>query len=147
MGTPRKTVREYMSPSLHTIGKEQTLATAHAMMRKWQIRHLPVLDGGKIVGVLSLRDLHLVETLKDVDPEDVLVEDAMTPDPYTIGPDADLRVVAMEMATRKLGSAVVARDGRVAGIFTTIDALRALFELLETLEREPSSAPRLETRP
>jgi nucleotide-binding universal stress UspA family protein len=60
-----------------------------------------VLEGGKIVGVLSLRDLHLVETLKDVDPEEVLVEDAMTPDPYTIGPDADLRVVAMEMATRK----------------------------------------------
>jgi acetoin utilization protein AcuB len=138
-----------MSPCVHSIGKDQTLATAHSMMRKWQIRHLPVLEGGKVLGLLSLRDLQWVETLRDVDPSKVSVVDAMTPDPYVITPDADLRSVVVEMATRKLGSALVARGSKVVGIFTTIDALRALLELLP--ERPVSGrdvdAPRLDSRP
>jgi acetoin utilization protein AcuB len=135
MGITGRTIRDYMSPCPHSIGKEQMLSTAHGMMRKWQIRHLPVLGGGKVVGLLSLRDLHLVETLKDVDPTKVSVEDAMSPDPYTVSPDADLRTVAVEMATRKLGSALVVRGSKVLGIFTTVDALRALFELLDVVEK------------
>src|SRR5688572_24186300 len=113
----RRTVRDYMSPCVHSIGKGQMVATAHAMMRKWQIRHLPVLDAGRVVGVLSLRDLHLVETLSDVDPTKVPVEDAMSPEPYTVAPNAELRTVAVEMATRKLGSALVVNRDKVIGIF------------------------------
>lgn len=127
----RRTVRDYMSPCVHSIGKGQTMATAHAMMRKWKIRHLPVLDAGRVVGMLSIRDLHLVETLSDVDPTKVPVEDAMSPDPYIIPPNADLKAVAAEMATRKLGSALVVDRDKVIGIFTTVDALRALSELLD----------------
>jgi acetoin utilization protein AcuB len=134
MGTQR-TIRGYMSPCPHSIGKEQMLSTAHAMMRKWQIRHLPVLGGGKVVGLLSLRDLHLVETLKDVDPTKVAVEDAMTPDPYMVSPDAELRTVAVEMAARKIGSALVMKGSKILGIFTTVDALRALFELLDVVDK------------
>jgi acetoin utilization protein AcuB len=130
----RRTVRDYMSPCVHSIGKGQMLSTAHAMMRKWKIRHLPVLDAGRVVGLLSIRDLHLVETLNDVDPRKVPVEDAMSPEPYTIAPNAELRTVAVEMATRKLGSALVVNRDKVIGIFTTVDALRALFELLEEYE-------------
>jgi acetoin utilization protein AcuB len=151
MPTERRTVSEFMSPCVHSIGKDQSLLTAHSMMRKWQIRHLPVLERGKVLGLLSIRDLHLVETLRDVDPAKVTVEDAMTPDPYLIAPEADLRKVVVQMATRKLGSALVVQGSKVIGIFTTIDALRALFELLEdsdrsskVFSREPS---REETRP
>jgi acetoin utilization protein AcuB len=131
MQSSRRTVRDYMSPCVHTIGKGQTMATAHAMMRKWKIRHLPVLDAGRVVGLLSIRDLHLVETLSDVDPTKVPVEDAMSAEPYTIAPEADLRTVAVEMATRRLGSVLVVNRDKVVGIFTTVDALRALFELLD----------------
>jgi acetoin utilization protein AcuB len=131
MQSSRRTVRDYMSPCVHSIGKGQTLARAHAMMRKWSIRHLPVLDAGRVVGLLSIRDLHLVETLRDVDPTKVPVEGAMSPEPYTIAPDTDLRTVAIEMANRKLGSALVVSREKVIGIFTTVDALRALSELLD----------------
>jgi acetoin utilization protein AcuB len=141
MGTAGRTIRDYMSQCPHSIGKKQTLSTAHSMMRKWQIRHLPVLDGGQVVGLLSLRDLHLVETLRDVDPNKVPVEDAMSPDPYTIAPDADLRGVAVEMATRKLGSAIVVSDGKVVGLFTTVDALHALSEVLDKLDDRASKHP------
>lgn len=101
------------------------------MMQKWKIRHLPVLDGSRVIGLLTLHDLHLTERLKDIDPRQVSVEDAMTLDLYTVGPDADLRSVAREMAGQKFGSALVMRDDEILGIFTAIDALRALSELVE----------------
>jgi acetoin utilization protein AcuB len=120
------TVAEYMTSSPHTIGDDQPLARAHEMMGEHKIRHLPVLHGGQLVGILSLGDLHLIETLGESDLEKIAVEDAMTPDPYVVPPDADLREVAGEMAVHKYGTAIVATGSKVVGIFTTIDALRAL---------------------
>jgi acetoin utilization protein AcuB len=99
-------------------------------MRRQRIRHLPVLHGGKLVGLVSLRDLHLVETLPDVDPKLVSVEDAMSQDVYSVRPDASLRDVVREMARRKLGSAVVMSGRKVVGMFTTVDALRVLARTL-----------------
>jgi len=125
------TVQKYMSAVPVTIGIDQPMSTAHQLMREHRIRHLPVLAGGRLAGVVSDRDLHLVETLRDVDPEKVAVEDALSPEPYTVGPDAPLDEVVQTMADRKLGSALVVRGTRVVGIFTTTDALHALAELLQ----------------
>lgn len=120
-------VGDYMTPSPHTIGDDQPLERAHALMREHQIRHLPVLHGGKLVGVVSMGDLHLLETLGTEITSGVKVEEAMTAEPYVVPPDAPLEDVAREMAHHKYGTAIVSRDGRkVVGIFTTIDALRAL---------------------
>jgi acetoin utilization protein AcuB len=124
------TVERYMTPSPYTIGAEQTLAVAHEIMRRHRIRHLPVLQGGRIVGLVSLRDLHLIETLPDVQEGDVRVEEAMSQDVYAVAREAGLTDVARDMADRKLGSAVVLDQGKVVGVFTTVDALRALAELL-----------------
>jgi acetoin utilization protein AcuB len=99
-------------------------------MRKFEIRHLPVLHGGKLIGLLSLRDLHLVETLPNVDPELVRVEEAMTQDVYAVEPKTPLKQVVSEMAARKLGSAVVVEGSKVVGVFTTVDALDLLAERL-----------------
>jgi acetoin utilization protein AcuB len=119
-------IRDYMTRGAHSIGPKQTLAVAHRIMRDNHIRHLPVLEGGKLIGLVSERDLHLVETLQDVDPETVAVEDAMTEEPYFVGPDADLATVARTMAEQKYGSAVILYKGKLLGVFTTTDALRAL---------------------
>jgi acetoin utilization protein AcuB len=119
-------IRNFMTPTPLTIGRAQTLAAAHILMRARRVRHLPVLDGGKLVGLVSQRDLHLVETLKDVDPTAVLVEEAMSEAPYTVGPGTPLAKVAETMVRRRYGSAVIVERGRVVGMFTTVDALRAL---------------------
>ncbi len=95
-------------------------------MRKHHIRHLPVLDGGKLVGVVSLGDLHLVETLAEVDPAKVRVEEAMSAEPYTVSPDTPVGDVAAEMAEHRYGCAIVVDEQKVVGVFTTVDALRAL---------------------
>jgi acetoin utilization protein AcuB len=100
------------------------------MMRDHQVRHLPVFAGGRLVGILTDRDLHLIETLKGVNPSEVAVEDAMSPSPFTVSSDASLAEVCAEMAEHKYGCAVVLQRDKVIGIFTTVDACRALGELL-----------------
>ncbi|MCC7539549.1 MAG: CBS domain-containing protein [Deltaproteobacteria bacterium] len=119
-----------MTAHPHTVGQEQTMGFAHALMRKHGIRHLPVLHSGKVVGMVSVRDLHLVETLPDVNPEETRVEEAMSTDVYVVAPDVPLADVADVMATRKLGSAVIVDHGVVTGVFTTTDALHALVTAL-----------------
>jgi acetoin utilization protein AcuB len=126
------TIQKYMTTSPHSVGVEQSLAKAHVMMREFKIRHLPVLHGGKLVGMLTDRDLHLVESLKDVDPEKVSVEDAMSNVVYSVPPDTQLDDVVRTMGQHKYGSAVVMQNDKVVGIFTTVDLCRAFAELLET---------------
>lgn len=130
MSKPIPTIRRDMTTSPHSIGREQTLATAHAMMREHGFRHLPVLVGGKLVGLVTMRDLLLIETLRDVDANEVSVEDAMTSDVYAVSPDGPLDEVAAEMAERKYGCTVVMQNEHVVGVFTTVDACRALHDLL-----------------
>lgn len=127
-----ETIGRYMVPSPHTIGKDQTLERAHAMMRQHGIRHLPVLEGGKLVGLLSSRDLLFIETLRDVDPATVTVEEAMSQNPYVVPTSAPLADVCAQMGEHHYGSAIVTdeRGGGVVGIFTAIDALRLLAEKL-----------------
>jgi acetoin utilization protein AcuB len=125
--TMRKTtVREYMTASPYTIGVEQTLDVAAQLMREQRIRHLPVLRGGKLVGILSERDIQLVSGLPNVDPAAVTVEEAMSDMVYSVGPETAIEEVAAEMAAHKYGAALVTERGRVTGVFTTIDALHAV---------------------
>jgi acetoin utilization protein AcuB len=127
-----ESIRTVMTKSPHTIGQEQTLATAHQMMREHSVRHLPVLEGGKLVGILSQRDLHLIETLRDVDPEVTTVDQAMTADVYVTSPNAPLDEVTSAMAENKYGCAIIVDGKKVVGVFTTVDALQTLSTILRT---------------
>lgn len=122
-------IQKFMTTMPHTIGKEIPLKTALSMMREYRIRHLPVQDGGKLVGVLTDRDLKLASAFAD--GENLTVEEVMTPDPYTVTPDVPVDRVALEMAERKFGCAIVQQgNGKVVGIFTAVDGLRILGETL-----------------
>jgi acetoin utilization protein AcuB len=127
---PTTSIANFMTRSPHCIGKDQKLATASSLMRDARLRHLPVLEAGRLVGMLSQRDIYFVETIQGVDPVEVSVEDAMTQDAYQVQPTARLHTVVAAMAKKKIGSAVVVEDGKVVGVFTTTDALTVLSELL-----------------
>jgi acetoin utilization protein AcuB len=126
------TVQKFMTVQPHTIGADQSLAKAEKMMSELRIRHLPVLEGGKLVGILSDRDLRLVESFKDVDPEKVTVGEAYTPDPYVTAPSTPLGDVCREMAAHKYGCALVVDNHKLVGIFTWVDALHAFDRMMET---------------
>ena len=122
-----------MTPSPHTIPPHASMAKAHEVMREHGIRHLPVVLAGRLLGTVSQRDLAIMESLPGVDPKEVPVEDAMSADVYTASPDAPLRFVVTEMASRKIGSAVIMDGETVIGVFTTIDALHALSQVLSAM--------------
>ena len=114
-----------------TVRSDAKMAQAHELMRAHRIRHLPVLEAGKLVGIVSDRDLHLIETLPDSDPDEVDVEEAMTADVYTVGLDDPIDEVAAQMAAHKYGCVVVMnRRGAVEGIFTTVDGMQVLADVL-----------------
>jgi acetoin utilization protein AcuB len=126
------TVASYMTPFPHHIGPDHSMAAAQRLMRRHQIRHLPVLDDeSKLVGVVSQRDLYFLESLTDVAPESILVSEAMQEEVLSLAPDIPMSSAARTMAEARAGSVVVMKEGKVVGIFTTIDALRALTELTE----------------
>jgi acetoin utilization protein AcuB len=131
MGAKDETIGRYMTPCPHTIGADQPLERAHAMMRQYNIRHLPVLTGGRLVGLVSSRDLLFIETLREVDPATVTVDEAMSQDPYVVPSSTPLATVCAAMGEHHYGSAIVMDEGHgVLGIFTAIDALKLLAEKL-----------------
>jgi acetoin utilization protein AcuB len=132
MSKPIPSIQKYMSTAPHSIGSDQTIARASSMMNEHHIRHLPVLRGGHLLGILTDRDVKLIETFRDVDPTKITVEEAMTEQPYSVSPEAPLDEVVETMAAHKYGSAVIMQNNKVVGIFTTVDACEALSQLLRT---------------
>lgn len=125
------TIRHFMTPAPETINAELTLAQARDRMFQLNARHLPVVADGELVGILSDRDITVIDSVFG-DLSRLQVRQAMTAQPFTCGPEAHIHAVAAEMAAHKYGTAVVVdRDhpGHVVGLFTTTDALRALAQL------------------
>lgn len=115
----------------HTIGDDIPIKKAMEIMREFRIRHLPVQKGGKLVGVITDRDIKLARSFQGQD--ELVVNDVMTPDPYTVHPDAELDEVVLNMAEHKYGCAVVQQsNGKVVGILTDNDSLRILGETLRS---------------
>lgn len=122
-------IQKFMTAMPHTIGKDIPIKTALSKMRELRVRHLPVQEGGELVGILTDRDLKLASAF--VDAQDLTVEEVMTPDPYTVLPEASMDSVAFEMAEHKYGCAIVRQaNGKIVGIFTAVDGLRVLGETL-----------------
>lgn len=119
-----------MTRSVHTIGASLSLADAARVMKKHKIRHLPVLEGGALVGLISDTDVQVISSMSEIDPTCILVEEAMSQAPWTVEPSTPLVEVAAHMAEAKLGSAVVMENDKVVGVFTTTDGMRVLAELL-----------------
>jgi acetoin utilization protein AcuB len=118
-----------MAPIPATIEPDKTLEQARNIMENFDVRHLPVVNrAGHLVGILSQRDIALAENIGKKGKEHT-VEEAMTAQPFTCGPEAHMHAVATEMADNKYGSAVIVdpdHPSRVVGLLTTTDALRAL---------------------
>jgi acetoin utilization protein AcuB len=133
-------ISRYMTKQPWTIARSRSLGEAHALMREHQLRHLPVLDRGQLVGVVSLGDLHLLEVIDRIASDDIPVADAMTEHPFVVTSDAPLDEVAEIMAEKRYGSAIImGRDG-VEGIFTTVDACRALASVLQRIQLDEIAA-------
>jgi acetoin utilization protein AcuB len=123
-------IKQFMTQSSHAIGHDQSLKLAHERMLQWGIHHLPVLDGGELVGVLSERDIALLAAISPKRVEEVTAEEAMSTEPYAVEPSASIEGVTAHMAEHKYGCAVIMDHHKVVGVFTATDALGLLATLL-----------------
>jgi CBS domain-containing protein len=122
-------VREYMSRLPEEIDRREPLATVTRRMRERGIRHMPVLDGTHIYGILSEHDALEACRQHRTAAGTTPVGDVCTRDPLVVTPTAPISAVARRMVERGVTSALVADDGVLVGIFTSVDALRILAEL------------------
>lgn len=105
---------------------DASVVTAQDLMVDHEIRHLPVVDAGKLVGVVSDRDIAALEN--DAEASELTtrlsVRDICSLDHYSVAPDAPLDDVLMRMAELHIGSVVVTQAEKVVGVFTATDACR-----------------------
>ena len=116
-------IGRYMTKQPWTIESHELLSRADAVMREHRVRHLPVVDNGELVGIVSDRDLWMFQS--ESAQRASRVRNAMNEFVFAVTTNAP-------MSERKLGSAVILTDrGAVEGIFTVVDACRALAEILD----------------
>lgn len=119
-------IKDYMAKFPFVTSPEATVTETLKYMKKTSVRHLPVLNSGELVGVVSERDLKSVESTSGA-----TVKDVMTGPPWVVSETEPLSSVVHWMAKQKVGSALVVNDaGKLLGIFTTTDALLILSRML-----------------
>lgn len=122
-------VEEYTTPNPVTATEETGVEDLAELMKANGIRHMPIVRGGEVVGVVSERDLKVVAGLDLKEKSLVQASDIMARDPVTVSAEAPIDEVAYEMSRRKIGSVIVNEGNRFLGIFTATDALNALIEI------------------
>lgn len=125
------TVDEFTTPEPVTATEEMTIDDLRRLMAEHGIRHLPIVRGERVVGVISDRDVRLVAGLTSDEKRLVRASDIMATEPLVVSATTRLDEVAYAMSERKVGSAIVTEpDGKLLGIFTATDALNALIEVV-----------------
>ncbi|HEY7602275.1 MAG TPA: CBS and ACT domain-containing protein [Methylomirabilota bacterium] len=125
------TVRDVMVTGPVTVRPHETARHAYRLMRDHRFRHLPVVEDGQLVGILSDRDLRPV--LLSPTLARARVGELMSEDLTTVGPDALVEEAASLLVVKKIGCLPVVADGRLVGIVTETDLLGVLVELLGLL--------------
>lgn len=124
-------VQNWMITEVITINPQDTVESAIQLMRKHSIRHLPVVDGDRLVGLVtesSLRPYLEPEKLK------LPLKEVMIINPITIDPNASIDEAARLIYKYKIGGLPVISQGRVVGIITVTDILEAFIELMGILK-------------
>jgi acetoin utilization protein AcuB len=135
-------VKDSMTREVIALSPGTTAAQALALCREERIRHLPILEDGRLVGIASDRDLRsAAPALGDPGRAEALqnlqISDIMTRDVVTARPDDPIEEAANRMREKRIGCLPVVEDGDLVGILTSSDVMEALVQL--TGAHEPGS--------
>jgi acetoin utilization protein AcuB len=127
-------VGSVMTPFPYFVDTDDEVAEVERLMDEHQIRHIPVQQDGRVVGIVSERDMYrlLDRFLPNIDKAHLRARDIMLDEPYIVAFDTPLNEVALEMAKRHLGSAIVLHHEKLAGILSATDICRILAEILDS---------------
>ncbi len=135
MGVRRHLVKDWMTADPVTIDPHTTLPEANRLMKECNIRRLPVVEKGKLVGIITLSDIREASpsqaTALSIYELNFLlarltVGEIMTRDPFTVSPDTSIEAAARLMLEHKIGSLPVVDGARLLGIITESDIFRLL---------------------
>ena len=135
-------VEDSMTRDIVTLAPDETVGTALALCRERRIRHLPVLSEGRLVGIVSDRDLRSAtpafgEKERAAALQKILIEDVMATEVVSVLPDDPIEQAANTMRERRIGSLPVVEGGELVGIITSSDVMSALVYLVGA--NEPGS--------
>ena len=134
-------VKEWMTPDPKAVNEDDPVKTAVNLVVENRIRHLPVVRGNALVGIISDRDLKRAmpsivagATAEEYQTfmEETSVEQAMTANPFACAPDTDLVDLVRGFCQKKVGAIPVVDAERLVGIVTQTDMMRAFLTILES---------------
>lgn len=138
-------IAEVMTRDVHSLGPQDSLARARALMMEKHIRHIPIVNGEQeLLGLLTHRDLlAAAESVLDATDgaertrreETITLDSVMTTNLVSVDEHASLRGAAMHLQQHKHGCLPVIRDGKLAGIITDSDFVAVAINLLEQMEQ------------
>ncbi len=130
---PPPSLKKAMTPFPYSVERGAPLAEARQVMDQYRVRHLPVTEGHELVGIITDRDLRsaLALPMNRRVVSNLTVKDLYVSDAYVVDLNEPIETVLLTMATRQIGSALVTRQGRLAGVFTAVDACRSFGEYIE----------------
>ncbi len=138
MSNPQR-VRDIMNTSLTTIPLASSLLDAAITMRRSSLRHLPILDAERLVGIITERDVQrcapsllspITQEEYNATFENTPIERVMFRNPVTVTPDSSIRDAVLLMLDRKVGCLPVVEGGRLVGILTRSDLMNLLMNFL-----------------
>lgn len=125
------TVRDWMTHRPEMVPVDYPIKAALGRMQEQEIRHLLVVDGDRLVGVVSNRDVRRLLATGRAPSLDDPVGRVMTEDPVTVAPETPVTTAARLLLERRIGGLPVREGDEIIGVFTTSDALEALLSVVE----------------
>ncbi|MCM3611502.1 acetoin utilization AcuB family protein [Planococcus sp. MERTA32b] len=144
-------LEEIMKTEVHSLNPDQTVQHVIDLFEKERIRHAPVVEDGKVVGVVSDRDLKDALPSRFTlspkgDPYEKTVKEIMTPDPVIAHPMDSVEEIAMVFYEQQIGCLPVVSGGKLAGFITETDLLYTFIELTGTHQPGSQIEIRVEDR-
>ena len=133
-----KMIRDIMITEVTTLQRNDSLQLVKDIMTLGRVRHFPVMDDGKVVGVVSQRDLYKAslgsvmkygEKAQRAFLEGIAVKEVMSDPPITVAPHASVQEAARLMMEKKVGCLPVLEGSKLVGIVTETDMLKLVAEM------------------
>ncbi len=137
-------IESLMTSLPRTVASDTDVREASALMRELGIHHLPVVEAGELVGIVSARDLEVVDAIRTLDRTRMTVAEVLVGEPTTADAREPLVSVIERMSEVASDCCVVLRDGLVVGIVTHEDVVRSFLGLLgaESVRAKPEAVRR-----
>jgi CBS domain-containing protein len=140
MGTQ---VRDVMSRSVRATSPSQSLTEAAALMRSEDVGSVPVVDDGRLIGIVTDRDIVVRAVAERRDPQSITVAEIASRELVTVEPEQDLDEALRLMATHQVRRLPVVEDGRLVGMLAQADVAieakdKKVGELVEEISKLPA---------